>query len=58
MTIWGYDDDDAGRAAVPRLRHRDADERGSRGGTRVEWGIVRAQPQMEAPNEGPSRTGP
>ena len=24
----------------------------------VEWGIVRAKPQMEALNEGASRTGP
>ena len=27
-------------------------------GRGVEWGIVRAKPQMEALNEGPSRTGP
>ncbi len=50
----------AARAATP-FRGRSAAMRtgeASETGHGVEWGIVGARPQMEALNEGPSRTGP
>ena len=50
----------AARAGTP-FRDRSAAMRtgeASETGRGIEWGIVRAKPQMEALHEGPSRTGP